>query len=122
MKTLVRPCLALLCCVFLLGSGVAWAAETPGNSGVKSSPGLDAAQAISTITGVAISPLLGVSAVGAWQWFKCAPEKRARLSWYAQPWFWLRGLMTSRVKNRRIIRLTRSHNVFYSRRPEFLWR
>jgi hypothetical protein len=88
MKTLVRPCLALLCGLFVLGSGVARAADAPSQSAAKSSPGLEAAQAISTITGVAISPLLGVSAVGAWQWFKCAPEKRARLSWYAQPWFW----------------------------------
>ena len=39
MKTLVRPCLALLCCLFVLGSGVARAAETPGNSGVKSTTG-----------------------------------------------------------------------------------
>ena len=51
------------------------------------------AQAISTITGVAISPLLGVSAVGAWTYFKAPPEKRAHLSWYARPWFWVPALL-----------------------------
>jgi hypothetical protein len=54
-------------------------------------PGLAAATALSTITGVAISPLLGVSAVGAYTYFQTPPEKRASLSWYAQPWFWLLG-------------------------------
>jgi len=58
-------------------------------------PGLAAAQAISTITGVAISPLLGVSAVGAWDYFKnlkVPPEQRRKLPWFAQPWFWIPGL------------------------------
>lgn len=55
-------------------------------------PGLAAATALSTITGVAISPLLGVSAVGAYTYFQTPPEKRASLSWYAQPWFWMLGM------------------------------
>src|SRR5258705_7883409 len=50
------------------------------------------AQALSTITGVAISPVLGVSAVGAWHYFRVPPANRANLSWYAQPWFWGTGL------------------------------
>ena len=59
----------------------------------KATPGLEAAQAISTITGVAISPLLGVSGVGAWKYYKTPPEKRANLAWYAQPWFWVPALL-----------------------------
>jgi hypothetical protein len=52
-------------------------------------PGVEMAQALSTITGVAISPLLGVSAVGAWQYCQAAtPAQRAGLPWFAQPWFW----------------------------------
>src|SRR5262249_31281220 len=58
----------------------------------KSTPGLEAAQALSTITGVAISPLLGVSAVGAWKYFKTPAERRGKLPWFAQPWFWGTGL------------------------------
>ena len=62
----------------------------------RTTPGLAAAQAISTITGVAISPLLGVSAVGAWEYFKnlkAPPEQRRKLPWFAQPWFWIPGLV-----------------------------
>ena len=57
------------------------------------SPGLEAAKAISMITGVAISPLLGVGAVGAYEYFNSPVARRARLSWYAQPWFWLPALL-----------------------------
>jgi hypothetical protein len=51
------------------------------------------AQSVSTVTGVAISPLLGISAVGAWQWWQAdTEEKKARLPWFAQPWFFLGGM------------------------------
>lgn len=57
-------------------------------------PGVDLAHAISEITGVAISPLLGVSAVGAWKYFHAqTPQQRARLPWFAQPWFWIPALV-----------------------------
>jgi hypothetical protein len=53
-------------------------------------PGTELAHTISEITGVAISPLLGVSAVGAWKYFHArTPEQAARLPWFAQPWFWI---------------------------------
>ena len=53
-------------------------------------PGIELAHAISEITGAAISPLLGVSAVGAWKYFHAqTPQQRARLPWFAQPWFWI---------------------------------
>jgi hypothetical protein len=51
-------------------------------------PGVEAAQALSTLTGVAISPLLGVGAVGAVKYFRTPAEQRGRLAWFAQPWFW----------------------------------
>ncbi len=92
MKTPFRLWSALVLCGLLLFGGLAGAAES-GKSSAKSTPGLEAAQAISTITGVAISPLLGVSGVGVWKYFKTAPEHRAKLSWYAQPWFWIPALL-----------------------------
>lgn len=55
----------------------------------KPAPGVEAAQTISMITGVAISPLLGVSAVGAWKYAKASPEQRSQLPWFANVWFWL---------------------------------
>jgi hypothetical protein len=55
---------------------------------------VELANAISVITGAAISPLLGVSAVGAWKYFHAAtPQERARLPWFAQRWFWIPALM-----------------------------
>jgi len=57
------------------------------------SQGVKAAEALSTITGVAISPLFGVSAVGAYKYWKTDPSRRATLPWFAQPWFWVPGLL-----------------------------
>jgi hypothetical protein len=58
------------------------------------SPGAPVASAISTITGVAISPLLGTSAYGAYRWVAAKDEHaRAALPWYAQPTFWLPALL-----------------------------
>ncbi len=49
-------------------------------------------QGITEITGVAISPLLGVSGVGAWRYWKTPAAARDALPWYAQPWAWGTGL------------------------------
>jgi hypothetical protein len=53
-------------------------------------PGVQIAQTLSTITGVAISPLLGVSAVGCYQYCKAkTDEEKAKLPWFANPLFWV---------------------------------
>jgi len=51
-------------------------------------PGISLATGISEITGVAISPLLGVSGVGIWTYFRTAPELRENLPWYCDPLAW----------------------------------
>jgi len=51
---------------------------------------LEAAKAITKITGVAISPLLGTGAIGAYEHFTTPKEKRY---WYANPWYWLPALL-----------------------------
>jgi hypothetical protein len=57
-------------------------------------PGVELAREVSEVTGVAISPLLGVSSVGAWRYFHAkTPQQRARLPWFAQPWFWITGFV-----------------------------
>jgi hypothetical protein len=48
------------------------------------SPGAPIAGAISTVTGMAISPLLGTGAYGAYQYFNATtPEQKAALPWFA---------------------------------------
>lgn len=58
------------------------------------SPGAPWAGALSTVTGIAISPLLGTGAYGAYRWAtaKDAAE-RAALPWFAQVTFWLPALL-----------------------------
>jgi len=59
-----------------------------------SSPAAPLATAISTVTGIAISPLLGTSGYGAFKWFTAKDEQaRAALPWYAQIKFWLPALL-----------------------------
>ena len=62
----------------------------------KNNPGQQMAQTLSMITGVAISPLMGVGAVGAWEWFQArgkTPAQKARLHWFANPLFWVPALL-----------------------------
>ena len=58
------------------------------------SPAAPIATAISTVTGIAISPLLGTSAYGAYKYFT-AKDSAARdaLPWYAKVSFWLPALL-----------------------------
>jgi ABC-type multidrug transport system fused ATPase/permease subunit len=51
-------------------------------------PGVDLAEGISQITGTAVSPLLGVSAIGTWTYFSTPAEDRDALPWYCQPLIW----------------------------------
>lgn len=86
MKTLAR--ILIIAAVLFACGNTSFAAEK-----AKTNPGLEAAQTLSTITGVAISPLLGVGAVGAYDWFRTPSDRRANLHWYAQPYFWLPALL-----------------------------
>lgn len=69
-------------------------AKTPATSGSDRSPAAPFATAISTVTGIAISPLLGTGAYGAYQWWT-AKDAAARnaLPWYAHAGFWLPALL-----------------------------
>jgi hypothetical protein len=92
--------LALILIVLTVTLGLC-SAQTGGNSlstmtTAKSTPppGVDIAKTLSTITGVAISPLLGVGAVGAYQWSKAeTEEQKAKLPWFANPLFWVPALL-----------------------------
>lgn len=56
-------------------------------------PGVKMAETISATTGIAISPLFGMGALGAWQYAYSPKEARAALPWHAQPWFWVTALV-----------------------------
>ncbi|MEI2722230.1 MAG: hypothetical protein V9H26_01435 [Verrucomicrobiota bacterium] len=87
-----RLILITLCvCVGLLGGpGRARAQAAAANE----LPGKEIAQNISLLTGVALSPLMGVSGVGAWQYFNAkTPEQKAKLAWYANPLFFIPALL-----------------------------
>jgi len=51
-------------------------------------PGVALAEGITQLTGVAISPLLGVSGVGAWEYFTTDEARRADLPWFCHPVAW----------------------------------
>jgi hypothetical protein len=51
-------------------------------------PGVALAEGISQVTGVAISPLLGSSAMGAWRYYRTPAELRDRLPWFCHPGVW----------------------------------
>jgi hypothetical protein len=90
MKKVLLPLIVVLLCGSLLGAR----AETkPAATGLPSDA-QKLAQTISMITGVAISPLMGVGGVGAWQYFEAkTPEAKAKLPWYANPMFWVPALL-----------------------------
>lgn len=78
--------------IYLTHAGPATPAPAPAQAPAKypPPPGVGIAQTLTTITGVAISPLLGVSAVGCYQYFKAeTDEERAKLPWFASPIFWV---------------------------------
>jgi hypothetical protein len=45
-------------------------------------------KALATVTSTAISPLLGVSVMGAWQYFKTPSPQRGQLPFFDHPYFW----------------------------------
>ena len=70
------------------------AAAAPAPAKVDRSPAAPVATAISTVTGIAISPLLGTGAYGAYQWVTAKDAAaRGALPWYAQISFWLPALL-----------------------------
>ncbi len=57
------------------------------------SPAAPFAQTIATVTGIAISPLLGTGALGAYQYATATEAERERLPWFAQWKFFLPALL-----------------------------
>lgn len=51
-------------------------------------PGVDLAEGLTMVTGTSITPLFGVTALGAWRYYKTPLAKRAALPWYCNPVAW----------------------------------
>ncbi len=99
MNLLLLRRLCILALIALASTSPLHAAETPPSSTpdklLRESmlpPGVSLSQGISEITGVAISPLLGVSFMGVWTYYKTESHLRHRLPWYCHPGFWGTGL------------------------------
>lgn len=72
----------------------ATAAKPPAAAAGDKSPIAPIAAAVSTVTGIAISPLLGTGVYGAWQYYAAKDAAaRAALPWFAQVKFWLPALL-----------------------------
>ncbi len=88
------PLVALLLCLSLLGLPLLAAEKTKADPKAVKTPGLELAALATQVTGIAISPMLGVSAVGAYQWMQAGtPEEKAALPWFANPSFWALGIL-----------------------------
>ena len=61
-------------------------------TGVGAVHGPELAETLTITTGIAITPLAGTSAVGAWQYLTTPENRRASLPWFSSPWFWVPGL------------------------------
>lgn len=87
--------LLLLSLVFtLVLAPMAFAAATLTETPKDRSPAAPLASAVSTVTGIAISPLLGVGAYGAYQWAVAKSDaEKAALPWYAQWTFFVPALL-----------------------------
>ena len=78
----------------LLGGGGALAQSAgsvdarPAALGVDYSRGAQVASELTQLTGVMLSPLLGMVAVGVYDWFRATPAQRTRLPWHDRPWAW----------------------------------
>lgn len=88
------PLIALALCLTLLSLPLLAQSAAKSSAKAAKTPGLELAAMATQVTGIAISPLLGVSAVGAYQYFRAAtPEEKAALPWFANPSFWALGLL-----------------------------
>jgi hypothetical protein len=90
MKTKTLLLLAVICSLPLAG----FAASSGAKPADPNPQAKKVCQTISEVTGVAISPLMGVGAVGAYEYFKArTPEQKAKLPWFANPLFWVPALL-----------------------------
>lgn len=88
------PLVALVLCLSLLSLPLLAQSAAKPEAKTAKTPGLELAALATQVTGIAISPLLGVSAIGAYQYIRAGtPEAKAGLPWFANPGFWVVGIL-----------------------------
>jgi len=91
MKVLRMPFAVVLALVLFASTALAADAAKPADPNPAAKK---VCETISLVTGVAISPLMGVGGVGAYQWCTAkTPEQKAALPWFANPLFWVPALL-----------------------------
>ncbi len=80
----------LLLAVVVIAVVVVVAAQTaePDESTQALKSGESVTKALATVTSTAISPLVGVSVMGAWQYWKTPSPQRGQLPFFDRPYFW----------------------------------
>jgi len=86
---------AFLAAALLIALPLAVSAQTAATKAADPNPAAKkVCETVSLITGVAISPLMGVSAIGAYDYFKAKTDaEKARLPWFANPLFWIPAML-----------------------------
>ena len=81
----------LLITVVLLGVVllVSAAAPEPDETAPVLKTGESVSRALATVTSTAISPLLGISVMGAWEYFRTPKPQRGELPFFDRPYFWI---------------------------------
>lgn len=80
----------VLIAMVLLASGQT---AEPDESAEALKNGESVTKALATVTSTAISPLVGVSVMGAWQYYRTPAPRRARLPFFNRPYFWAPAMM-----------------------------
>lgn len=89
----MKKSLSLLVAVLFFLAGFSLRAESAPAATSYKAPGTVMAQQISLLTGIAISPLFGSSAYGCYLWLQAPDGQKTNLPWFAEPWFWVPGLL-----------------------------
>ncbi|MGC4074715.1 MAG: hypothetical protein QM760_19870 [Nibricoccus sp.] len=93
MKRIASLVLLFACAVALVTPLPAATQATEAPAADKSPAG-GIATAVTTLTGIAISPLLGTGGFGAYLWYKAdTPEQKAALPWFAKVSFFVPALL-----------------------------
>jgi hypothetical protein len=91
MRRFLPLCLALALLTSIFAPLAHAASTTPAKSSDRS-PANSIAAAVTTVTGIAISPLLGTGAYGAYKYAVADKAARESLPWFAQPKFFVPAL------------------------------